>query len=275
MNAVTPPRLYGEIQRAAVSGPLGRPLAVVHPADLAAFRAGAVHHPDVGIFHGRLRGREITRRSLEGDPGAVGRPLGTVLGTFCVGQTPDRAIGHLRGKDVVVEETIRVGPAIRHEQDLVAARRPVDGVLVVVTGRELTDLSGADVGDENVQTPVVIEPRHAFGRRWFVEIPRDDHRIAVRVCFGSWRRGDERDLATVGRPREAITGRWQRMIGPFDRRDEGETGSVRRGDHQPRLLSLAPGERDQAAVGRPHRTRRTVTADPPRLACRQRHHPQT
>jgi hypothetical protein len=52
---ITTAFLHGEIDSAAIGGPLGCALAVIkRGADFAAIAAVRVHHPDVCVFHGRF-----------------------------------------------------------------------------------------------------------------------------------------------------------------------------------------------------------------------------
>ena len=90
----------------------------------------------------------------------------------------DGAVGGLHGENVVVEKLVGVGGRIGEENNFVAARRPVNGVLVGVTFGELADLFGGNVHDEDVQAAIVIEVREALAGRGLVKIACDHHGIA-------------------------------------------------------------------------------------------------
>ena len=55
-------------------------------------------------------------------------------------------------------------------------------MLIRIALGELPRLLCGHVHNENVQSLIVIEPRHAFARVRLVEIPRDHHRIAAGFC---------------------------------------------------------------------------------------------
>jgi hypothetical protein len=136
--------LHREIQRAPVRRPLRRLLPVVDRAShLSAAAAVRVHHPHVRVLHRRFGGGERPLGTEIGNRPAVGRPDRLVLGGLRLGEPADRAVGHADEEDVVVEETVRIGLAVRDEQDRVAPRRPVDRVLVEAAVGELPHLERA------------------------------------------------------------------------------------------------------------------------------------
>ena len=80
-------------------------------------------------------------------------------------------------------------------------------MFVVDTVGKLPDLLRVQIDDEDVQPAVVVEPRVTLRERRFVEITRDDHRVAL--YFRRFRaRGcvDECDLLAVGRPCDVLAG---------------------------------------------------------------------
>jgi hypothetical protein len=191
--------LHGEQERAAVRRPLRRTLTVVDTAaDLAPIRAIGVHHPHVGVLHRRLAIGEAALRRLERDHPAVGRPARAVLVAFRGHETANRPVGQLQREDVVVEELIVVGIPIGEKEQLLAVRRPVNRMLVVVAVGQLFDPPGCEVGDEQMQPAVVVEVGQPLGGIRFVQIAGDHDRVAGGVrCFGTWHGCDECDAPRV------------------------------------------------------------------------------
>ena len=250
--------LYRDVDVPAIARPLRRALPVVDDlADLRAAGAVGVHHPHVRVFHRRLRRGQVARRAAEGDARAIGRPRRRVLCALG-GREPSRLAGAGRhGEHVVVEGRVGVGLAIRHEQDVVALRRPVDRVLVRRAGRELRDLTRADVGHEEVGAAIVVEAREALAGAGLVEIPRDHHRVAVGVgALGPGRGRHERDAPAVGRPRHLAPGRWQRMVRVFDRRHEPRAAAVGFAHHDAGALGAGAQVGEAPSIRRPERARR-------------------
>ena len=185
-----------------------------------------------------------------------GDQRGLVLGALRVGEPADRAVGDLDGEDVVVEEAIGVGLAVRDEQDLVAARRPVDRVLVVVARRSAAaPASVATSATKMCSRRLSLKRVEPFRRGRLVEVARDDHRVAVRVVgLGAGRGRDERDLPCRRATRRSA--RRTRAAGgwcPVTRGDElgRRVPSARDDDQAPTRRIAAAEAGDARAVGRP------------------------
>ncbi len=122
----------------------------------------------------------------------------------------DAVVSEFEGEEVVVEELILVGFAIGSKQDFAAIGRPVNRVLIEVAVGELANLFGRHLHGKDVQALVVVEAGEALTRGWLVEITGDHDRVAVeRSGRFTRRRGDERDLLSVGRPGDVFSTAWQ------------------------------------------------------------------
>src|SRR5438034_10965347 len=102
------------------------------------------------VLHDRIQVSDAAVRGLEHNPTRIGGPTRPVLRTLRGRQTADGAPGRIQRKDIVVEKPVGVWLAIRNEQDLVASRRPIDGVLMIRPAGELANRSAHDVGGEYV-----------------------------------------------------------------------------------------------------------------------------
>ena len=128
------PLLHGEDQVRPAAIPLWRAMAVIDMrTDLTTATAVGVHDPHVRVLHRRFRRREWARGAGKRDRTTVRRPLRVVLGAPGVGHAAHTACARFDSEDVVVEEAIRIGLAIRDKGDLATLRGPVDRVLVVAT----------------------------------------------------------------------------------------------------------------------------------------------
>ena len=177
-------------------------LAIVNDgADLAAMAAVGVHYPNVLVFHGGFPVGETPLGGRIGDGFAIRGPARGVFVTFRCREAADGAVGDTKRKDVVIEKLVGIGFAIRDEKNFFAVGRPVDGMFIVGSLRELARLMRGHVHDKNVQAAIVVESGHAFACSGLVEVARDYHGIAAG--FGGFRTRsgrDERDLFAVGRP---------------------------------------------------------------------------
>src|SRR5262249_30068202 len=163
-----------------------------------------------------------------------------VFDVFCMSHLSNFSVADFDREYVVVKDTVGIRLAVRHEKNFLAIWRPINRMFVVITTGELANILRSDIGDEDVRAAIIVEPRHPFGGRRLVEVASDNDGIATGGLGFRARRGrDERDLFAVGRPRDAIAGRRQRMIGSLRGRDEHWLRTVRANDHQTRLARLA------------------------------------
>ena len=209
------PLLHRKVERLPVRRPSRGALPVVDAGiDLASMRAVGIHDPDVGVFHGGLGGSQRPSRALISDRFAGGRPDRPVLGIFGVGKAADGPAGLVGGENVVVEDAIRIRLVVGDKQDLASIRRPVDRVLVEISGSKLAHGFRRDIDDEDMQPPVVVEPRRPLRCRRLIEVARNHHGIAVCVRLRPRRRRNERDRFGIRRPRQPVPRAGQRMIAP-------------------------------------------------------------
>ena len=136
--------LHREVDPRAVAGPLRRALPVVdRGAQLAPLLPSAfitqtcVSSIVVSDEVRRARGARASRCDAPS-----GDHAGWYSALFVSGQPADVAAGDVHGEDVVVEDAIRVGFAVRDEEDLVALRRPVQRVVVEGVLRQRPRLVG-------------------------------------------------------------------------------------------------------------------------------------
>ena len=95
-QVVTAPLLKSEVHGAAVRRPTRRTLAVVQDgADFAAVAAVGVHHPNVGVFHGRLAVGQAAAGAAIDDVLAVRGPERLVLAVFSRGQAANAVVRNL------------------------------------------------------------------------------------------------------------------------------------------------------------------------------------
>jgi len=137
------------------------------------------------VFHGGFPVGETPLGGRIGDGFAVGRPARRVFVVFRGREAADGAVSDPERKNVVIEKLVGIGLAIRDEKNFFAVGRPVDGMLIVGSLRELARLMRGHVHHKNVQAAIVVETGHAFTRGGLVEVARDHHGIAAG--FGGFR----------------------------------------------------------------------------------------
>src|SRR5262249_46973375 len=145
----------------------------------------------------------------------------------------DAAVGELQREDVVIEELIFIRLAVGMEKNLLAIRRPVEGMLVVIAGRELANLPAGHVGQEDVQAAVVVEVTVPFPKIGLVEIARDNNRTAGQRLFRTGQRMDKCDALPVRGPRDVFSGLRYGAVRAFHRMDGSRATAVGSSDGQP------------------------------------------
>src|SRR5262249_60985056 len=97
-----------------------------------------------------------------GDLFSIRGPDGVALVVFRGGKALHASIRDIQGEQIVVEEFILIRFTIRTEQNPLAIRRPVDGMLVEIALRQLPYLLCRHVDDKNMKPLIVVEAGHAF-----------------------------------------------------------------------------------------------------------------
>ena len=135
-------------------------------------------------------------------------------------------------------------------------------MLVVRPLSRLPHLPRCDVGNEKMESSVVVEPRR-IGRRRPIPVARDDDRVGIHVGLRARRGRHEHDRLPVRRPRKALADLGQWAVGTHDIGNRRRTAAVGVGDDEGALpFSRAADEREASAVARPPR-RRTLVGAPP------------
>src|SRR5580704_7699484 len=105
-----------------------------------------------------------------------------------------------------------------------------------------------------MQPLIVVEAREPFTRVGLVEIPRNDHRIAMSLGGSFACRGrDEGNLLSIWRPRDFLSRSRQRGIGTRHGRQEVRVAAVGMRDPKAVLIGISTLECYPVAVARPHR----------------------
>ncbi len=107
-------------------------LPVIYGRQLAPIRSIRIDGPDVRVLHGRFEIGETALAALVHELAAIGRPLRPILDVLRRGEPSYASVTYLQRKEVIVKELIFIGLAVRNENDLVSARRPVNRMLGVI-----------------------------------------------------------------------------------------------------------------------------------------------
>ena len=116
----------------------------------------------------------------------------------------------------------------------------------------------------------------SLGRIGLVQVPRDDHRIAIGLGrLRSGRRRDERNLSAIGRPGDGPAGARQRRVRAGHLGDKSCLAAVGMRDDEACLTRRTTAIRDPPAVRRPLRIagRLLVAAQADSLSVGPRQHP--
>src|SRR5579859_64437 len=113
-------------------------------------------------------------------------------------------------------------------------------MLVGFADGELAHLLGGKIYNEDVQSLVIVEARHAFAGIRLVEIAGDDHGIAGSLRSQSTGRGrDEGKLLAVGRPGHFPAGAGERAVGASARSKKSDFRTIRARDEKAALVTVS------------------------------------
>src|SRR5579864_3735529 len=149
----------------------------------------------MGVLHRGLAVGDSTPRAPISNPFSVRGPDSIVLVVFRGGKPLNASVRNIQGEQIVVEEFILIRFAVRAKQNLLAIRRPVDGMLVEIALRQLPQLLCRRVDDKNMEPLIVVEAGHALAGVGLVKIASNHHRIAAGLGRSlTWRRGNKCNL---------------------------------------------------------------------------------